>query len=229
MRYYFCAKVYGLSICLSILQMKVVFPMFGGLTKEMESFCPSNAIEWREWLQEHHQSKQSIWLVYHRQSTNIPSLRWSEAVDEALCFGWIDSTKKSIDVKRYMQYFSRRKPNSTWSRVNKQKVEKLIQGNQMTKAGYDSISVAKENGNWSLMDDVENLILPEGLRVALNSDKRALDYFDTQSRSVKKHMLHWVGTAKRAETRKKRIEDIVQSAAQKNRPKSLNPSWRKEA
>ncbi|KNH04946.1 omdA super family protein [Perkinsela sp. CCAP 1560/4] len=208
--------------------MKAGFPKVGGLAKEIESFCPASSMEWREWLQEHHLSKQSIWLVYHKQSTNIPSLRWSEAVEEALCFGWIDSTIKSIDEKKYIQYFSRRKPSSTWSRVNKEKVEQLIQGNRMTKAGFESITKAKENGTWSWMDDIENLILPEELRIALNADKKAVEYFEAQSKSVKKRMLHWVVTAKRAETRKKRIKEVVQSAAKRTKPKSLSLSWGKE-
>ena len=133
--------------------------MFNKISKkEIEIFCPKSRIDWREWLEKNHQSKQSIWLVYFRVSTKIPSLSWSEAVDEVLCFGWIDSTKKTIDKERYMQYFSKRKSSSTWSKVNKEKIDKLTENNLMTKAGFDSIETAKQNGTWALMDDVENLI-----------------------------------------------------------------------
>jgi len=148
-----------------------------------------------------HQLKQSVWLVYYRVSTKIPSLSWSEAVDEALCFGWIDSTKKTIDEERYMQYFSRRKPNSTWSKVNKDKVANLLQNNLITKAGFDSIETAKQNGTWTLMDDVEKLIIPEDLKVALNKTKGSMEFFQSQTKSTKKGMLYWVVIAKRMETR----------------------------
>jgi uncharacterized protein YdeI (YjbR/CyaY-like superfamily) len=123
--------------------------------KEIVTYCPSSREDWRKWLESYHESEQSIWLIYHRVSTNVPSLTWSEAVDDALCFGWIDSTKKTIDKESYMQYFSKRKLNSTWSKINKDKVKELIQNNQMTKTGFDSIENAKQNGTWSLMDDIE--------------------------------------------------------------------------
>lgn len=187
--------------------------------KEIETYCPKNQKNWREWLEKNHQSKQSIWLIYFKSSTKVASLSWSEAVDEALCFGWIDSTKKTIDKERYMQYFSRRKPNSTWSKINKDKVAVLIQNNRMAKAGFDSIKTAKQNGTWSLMDDVEKLIIPEDLRIALNKNESSMEFFQNQSKSIKKGMLYWVVIAKRTETRKKRIAEIVQSAAKGTRPK----------
>lgn len=179
----------------------------------VETFCPKSQADWRKWLEKHHQSKQSVWLVYFRSSTKVASLSWSEAVDEALCFGWIDSTKKTIDEERYMQYFSKRKPNSTWSKINKEKVARLIQNNLMTKAGFDSIATAKQNGTWSLMDDVEKLIIPEDLSMALNENERAIAFFQSQSKSMKKSMLYWVVIAKREETRKKRIAEIARLAA----------------
>lgn len=188
---------------------------------EIETYCPTSPADWRKWLEKNHQSKQAIWLVYFKTSTNIPSVSWSEAVDEALCFGWIDSTKKTIDQERYMQYFSRRKPNSTWSRINKEKVAKLIQNNQMTAAGFKSIEIAKENGTWSLMDDVEKLIIPKDLKIALSKNKHSMEFFQRQSKSIKKGMLHWVVIAKRAETRKKRIAEIAQLAAKGMRPKQF--------
>ncbi len=189
--------------------------------KEVETFCPASRTEWREWLEKHHQAKQSIWLVYFRVSAEVTSLTWSEAVDEALCFGWIDSTKKTIDEERYMQYFSKRKPSSTWSKINKDKVAQLIRDNLMAKAGLDSIKIAKENGNWSLMDDVEKLIVPEDLKIALNTHESAMAFFQSQSKSIKKQMLHWVVVAKRTETRQKRINEIAQMAAQGRRPKQF--------
>ncbi len=185
---------------------------------EIETYCPKNRAEWRKWLEKNHQLKQSVWLISFKSSTNVPSVSWSEAVDEALCFGWIDSTKKTVDKERYMQYFSRRKPNSTWSKINKKKVAKLIQNNLMTKAGFDSIETAKQNGTWIIMDDVEKLIIPEDLRIALNKNESSMEFFQNQSKSIKKTMLHWVVIAKRIETRKKRIAEIARLAAKGIRP-----------
>lgn len=186
--------------------------------KEIETFCPKSRTDWRKWLKKNHQSKQSIWLVYFKSSTKVPSVSWSEAVDEALCFGWIDSTKKTIDNERYMQYFSKRKPNSTWSKINKEKVAHLIQNRLMTEAGFDSIETAKQNGTWSMMDDVEKLIIPEDLRIALNNHENSMEFFQSQTKSTKKAMLHWVVIAKRMETRNKRIAEIARSAAKGTRP-----------
>lgn len=180
---------------------------------EAETFYPKSQADWRKWLEENHQQKNSVWLIYYRSSTGKPSLSWSEAVDEALCFGWIDSTKKTIDHERYMQYFTRRKPSSTWSKVNKDKIAILIQNDQMAQAGLKSIEIAKQNGNWSLMDDVEKLIIPEDLKIALTRIEGALDFFQRQSKTLKKGMLHWVVVAKRTETRKKRIDEITRCAS----------------
>ena len=160
--------------------------------KETETYCPKSRADWREWLAKNHTSEQSVWLVYFRASTKVASLTWSEAVDEALCFGWIDSTKKTIDEERYMQYFSRRKPNSMWSRVNKEKVDQLIQNNRMTQAGLASIETAKQNGSWTFLDEIEALVIPEDLATALAHHQGATDYFDGLSKSAKKILLHWV-------------------------------------
>jgi len=151
----------------------------------------------------------------------MPSLTWSEAVDEALCFGWIDSTKKIIDKERYMQYFSRRKPKSNWSKVNKEKVKSLIDQGLMKEAGYKSIEIAKENGSWTILDSIENLEIPKELEQELNSRKEALKYFENLSKSVKKSLLYWVVSAKREETRKNRIAEIVENASRHMKPKQF--------
>jgi uncharacterized protein YdeI (YjbR/CyaY-like superfamily) len=185
---------------------------------ESETYCPKSRADWRKWLEKNHESKSSVWLVYFKASTKIPSLSWSEAVEEALCFGWIDSTKKTIDHERYMQYFSKRKPSSTWSMINKEKVAQLTQNNLMAKAGLVSIETAKQNGTWSLMDDVEKLIVPEDLRAALVKNGSSMEFFQSQSKSIKKGLLHWVTVARKSETRKKRIEEIARLAAKGKRP-----------
>lgn len=185
---------------------------------EQETYCPSSRQDWRKWLEENHSSKQFVWLIYYKASTKIPSLTWSEAVDEALCYGWIDSTKKTIDEKRYMQYFTRRKPSSTWSKINKDKVAQLTEEGLMTEAGLASIKTAKENGSWSLLDDVENLNIPDDLRSALNQYEGAVAFFQSQPKSIQRQMLYYVIIPKRAETRKKRIDEIVKSISGGERP-----------
>ncbi|WP_103865726.1 YdeI family protein [Aquimarina sp. I32.4] len=188
---------------------------------KIETYCPKSRTDWRKWLEKNHQSKQSVWLIYFKLSTKINSISWSEAVDEALCFGWIDSTKKTIDEERYMQYFSKRKPSSTWSRINKEKVTKLIQSNLMTKSGFDSIETAKQNGSWSILDEVEALIIPEDLKREFNQREGALEYYESLSKSAKKILLAWVVLANRSETRQKRIIEIAENASRKLKPKQF--------
>ncbi|WP_422004167.1 YdeI/OmpD-associated family protein [Roseivirga pacifica] len=189
--------------------------------KPLATFYPKSRAQWRAWLNKNHESTQSIWLIYYRSSSNKPSLSWSDAVDEALCFGWIDSTKKTIDKESYMQYFSKRKPNSMWSKINKEKVDKLIEENLMTDAGFQSIVIAKENGSWNALDDVEALIVPKDLKEALATNREAMAFFNGLSNSAKKLLLHWVTFAKRPETRKKRIVELVESASQGLKPKQF--------
>ena len=192
------------------------------LKKEAERYYPKSRAEWREWLEKNHRTEASIWLVYYKAATKKPSLSWSDAVEEALCFGWIDSTKKTIDDKRYMQYFSRRKPKSNWSRINKEKVDKLVEEGLMAEAGYESIAIAKQNGSWTLLDDVEALVVPGDLKEALVRKKDALEFFEKLSKSTKRSMLYWVVSAKRTETRQKRIADIVENASIGMKPKQFS-------
>lgn len=187
----------------------------------MNTFTPTSRQEWRQWLQEHHQNTESIWLIYYKKQSNKPSISYSDAVDEALCFGWIDSKVKSIDQDSYMQFFTKRKATSIWSKVNKAKVEHLIQTGQMTKAGLDSIEKAKHNGSWTILDDVEALILPADLEQAFQDSPQALEYFLNLSRSDKRNILQWLVLAKRPETRKSRIDEIVTQANIGQKPKQF--------
>jgi len=187
----------------------------------MDSFCPSNKEAWRSWLEVNHETKDSIWLVFHKKKSPNPNLTWSEAVDEALCFGWIDSVKKTIDGERYKQYFSKRKAKSCWSKINKDKVAYLMKQNLILDAGYKSIEVAKENGSWSMLDDVEALVIPEDLRQKIESVEGPKSYFEGLSKSRKKILLHWLITAKRPETRQKRIRAIAENASKNLMPKQF--------
>ncbi len=188
---------------------------------ETENFYPASLTEWRKWLAKNHLSKQSVWLVFYSKSSEKPSITWSEAVEVALCFGWIDSKKIKIDKETSHQFFSKRKPKSTWSKINKEKVQKLIENGLMTPAGYESIEVAKQNGSWTILDEVEELIIPKDLEKAFSKHKGSKDYFLGLSKTVRKMMLSWLVLAKRPETRQNRLDEIAEFAGQKLTPKQF--------
>jgi uncharacterized protein YdeI (YjbR/CyaY-like superfamily) len=192
------------------------------MKKEIETFYPKSRQEWRDWLQVNHDKKQSIWLIYYKKKSNKPTVIYSEAVDEALCFGWIDSKAKPIDEHTFMQFFSRRKEKSVWSKVNKEKIERLISEGQMSKAGFEIIKKAKENGSWSILDEAEALIIPPDLEIEFQKKPNAKDYFLSLSRSDKRNILQWLVLAKRQETREKRIFEIVDLADKKQKPKQFS-------
>ncbi len=189
--------------------------------EEIELFYPVSKAAWRAWLQENHESKQAVWLIYYKKKANKPSLSWSEAVDEALCFGWIDSTAKPIDEDTYKQFFTKRKPKSVWSKVNKEKIIRLSEEGLMKEAGLACIEIAKQNGSWTILDEVEELIIPDDLEAAFSSQEGSKDFFMSLSKSVRKMMLSWLVLAKRAATRQQRINEIVERAAQKLKPKQF--------
>ena len=189
--------------------------------KEEEIFYPKNKTEWRSWLEENHKKRQCVWIMYYKKKSHKPSISWSEAVDEALCFGWIDSTKKSFGVESSVQFFTKRKPKSVWSKINKEKIQQLIEKGLMTEVGYESIEIAKRNGSWNILDDVEELKIPSDLVEALQNQNEAEAYFLSLSKSVKKGILQWLVLAKRPETRTKRIREITELAAQKMKPQQF--------
>lgn len=189
--------------------------------KETETFCPASPEDWRQWLTENHSVKQSVWLVYHKKKSNNPSLSWSEAVDQALCFGWIDSTKRPIDEETFMQFFCRRKPKSVWSKINKDKVQRLIDEGLMMQAGHESIETAKQNGSWAILDGAEELAIPKDLEKAFTTQRGSKQFFLSLSKSVRKAILQWLILAKRPETRQNRINEIAELAAQKRKPKQF--------
>ncbi len=190
-------------------------------TESLEVFYPENQEQWRNWLIENHIQEKGVWLLQYNKKSGKSSITWSDAVDEALCFGWIDSLKKKIDEESFIQYFGKRKPKSTWSKINKQKIEKLISENRMFQAGLDCIIVAKENGSWEILDSVEELIIPKDLELELFARENATEFFQSLSKSAKKMMLQWLILAKRTETRQKRILEIAEAAQNKTKPKQF--------
>jgi uncharacterized protein YdeI (YjbR/CyaY-like superfamily) len=179
---------------------------------------PADRRQWREWLAAHHDRSPGVWLVSHKAGSGKPSLTYDEAVEEALCFGWIDSRRVSLDAERSRQYFSPRRPGSPWSAPNKRRLARLIEQGLMTPAGLAKIEAAKRDGSWTAYDAVEALHVPPDLAAALAADPAARDRFDAFGRSVKKALLWWVASAKRPETRARRVAEIVAAAAEDRNP-----------
>ena len=189
--------------------------------QEIEIFYPTSLTAWRGWLEQNHLSAQAVWLVYYTKASAKPSLTWSEAVDVALCFGWIDSKRIKIDEESSHQFFSKRKAKSTWSKINKDKVQVLIESGLMTEAGFRSIEIAQQNGSWTILDEVEALIIPEDLERAFADNPNSRAFYLSLSKSAKKSILVWIVLARQAETRQKRILEIITSAEQNLKPKPL--------
>jgi uncharacterized protein YdeI (YjbR/CyaY-like superfamily) len=173
---------------------------------------PSSRREWRAWLKKHHTSAMGVWVVYAKKHTGIASLTWEEGVEEALCFGWIDSLRRPVDDTYFKQLYTPRKPKSAWSAINKKTVERLIAGGLMTAAGLAAIEIAKANGRWTALDHVESFTVPDDFRKALSKDKAAQAGFDALSPFGRKQFLYRLNSAKRPETRAKRIVELLEAA-----------------
>jgi uncharacterized protein YdeI (YjbR/CyaY-like superfamily) len=170
--------------------------------------------EWRKWLEENYSSKKEIWVVIYKKKSGKKGLKYQEAVEEAVCFGWIDSKMQSIDEIRFRQRFSPRKKNSIWSKNNKELAEKMIQLGKMTKTGFETINEAKRNGKWdAAYSSKMPLIVPEDLSNALKENKLAWKTFNEFSNSTKLRYIYWVESAKKNETRSKRIIEVVKRAS----------------
>ncbi len=179
---------------------------------------------WRQWLEENHESAPNVWLVIYKKSSGIPSVYYDDAVNEALCFGWIDSKANTRDEESYYQFFSKRNPKSKWSRVNKLKVEKLISQNKMAAAGLRMVEIAKNTGTWTSLDEVEELIIPADLQEALDEYPHAFTYFEAFPRSVKRGILEWILNAKLPQTRQKRIKQTATLASENIRALFQKPN-----
>lgn len=181
--------------------------------KEYERVEITSRDAWRGWLQEHHAQRHSIWLVTWKKTAGERHVPYDAIVEEALAFGWVDSLPRKLDEKRTMLLLSPRKPGSGWSRINKERVAKLIAAGRMTPAGQAKVDAARADGSWAKLDRVETLALPDDLQAALHETRDAERNFTAFPPSAKRGILEWIGNAKRAETRAKRIAQTVREAA----------------
>lgn len=185
---------------------------------QLERYYARSRDEWREWLKKNHQTSPGIWFIYYKKGTEERTMSYEDAVEEALRFGWIDSKVKTLDKKRYMQVFTPRKPGSTWSKLNKNRVKKLTKQGLMTPAGLEKVESAKKDGSWNMLSDVEDLILPDDLKKALAADEKAEKNFQQYNDSTKKQMLWWIVSAKRSETRERRLKKVLNLVRHNQRP-----------
>lgn len=165
--------------------------------------------EWRIWLSKNYELSQGIYLIFYKVENDEPSMRWEEAVKVALCYGWIDSTVKSLGNGKRRQYFCPRNSKSVWSALNKKYIKELSALNLMHRSGLDSIKLAKQNGSWVALDDVENLILPKDLLIEFKKHPKAYSNYENFAPSYRKGYLYWLNQAKRITTREKRIVEII--------------------
>jgi uncharacterized protein YdeI (YjbR/CyaY-like superfamily) len=176
-----------------------------------EVLVPSSRSGWRRWLTSNSERKDGLWIVYRKKTGSLDGPVYDDLVEEALCFGWIDSRLRRVDDERVMQWFSPRRSGGLWSAVNKARIARLTASGRMTERGQAAIDEAKADGSWSQLDDVDALIVPRDLRTALQSVPDAETAFDALSNSAKKQHLWWIHSAKRPTTRAKRIEETIRS------------------
>jgi len=177
-----------------------------------------NRAAWRAWLERNHAREKELWLVLSKKNSNEPTVTYDEAVEEALCFGWIDGIVKSIDDEKYAIRFSPRKSGSIWSESNKKRVAKMIAEGKMMAIGLAKVAEAKRNGQWdkaTQREDVSNI--PADLRRALQVDKQAAQNFNALAPSHKRQYIYWITEAKRAETRQRRIDETLRMLKENKR------------
>lgn len=181
-------------------------------------YHPPDVAAWRAWLEANHDRERGVWCICWRAPSGREALSQAQLVEEALCVGWIDSTARVFDEDRRLQLVTPRKPKSSWTRLNRQRVAALEAAGRMTDAGRRAVEVAKANGYWTLFDSVEDLVVPDDLASALDAARGAREVWDAWPRSVRKPALWSLLTAARPETRAARIERVVAAALAGRRP-----------
>jgi uncharacterized protein YdeI (YjbR/CyaY-like superfamily) len=180
----------------------------------MEEVFIEYRTQWRTWLMDNHLKSKGVWVVFNKKTSGKPHLSYDEIVEEALCFGWIDSKPGTVNGERSKLYCSPRNPKSNWSALNKTRVQALEKANLIMPEGARLIDLAKATGTWDALNDVENLVIPPDLQQALDAIPASNDFFTAFPKSVKRGILEWILNAKTNETRQKRINETATLAAQ---------------
>lgn len=174
-----------------------------------EVLAPEERAHWRSWLASHPDRTVGVWVVYLKKSSDLEGPIYEDLVEEALCFGWIDSVTRRVDNDRVIQWFSPRRPGGIWSTLNKERIERLEKAGLMTAAGRQAIDRAKADGSWSQADDIDALVVPADLEAAFGDHPQARVAYQSLPASTKKQMLWAVHSAKRPETRARRVADVI--------------------
>jgi len=190
-----------------------------GVQDDAERFQPTSLEEWSAWLADHHADTPGVWLVTHKQSTGLAGFDYEDVISEALRWGWVDSTQRTVDEQRTMMWYAPRRPGSVWTRRNKLRAAALEAGGRMQPAGRAAVRAAQASGMWTLMDDVEDLVVPDDLAAALDSAPGAREHWESFPPSARKQALGWIALAKRDETRAARVVDVADSSARGERPR----------
>jgi uncharacterized protein YdeI (YjbR/CyaY-like superfamily) len=191
---------------------KVIFGLLVMNVADEDFIHPTNQSQLRKWLLQNHARQSGTWLVTYKMSSGKQRIDYKDIVDELLCFGWIDSKPNAIDDEKSKLWIAPRKLNSGWSKVNKEKIERLINLKKMHQSGLTKIEEAKKNGSWTKLDQVEELEIPVDLEKEFKKYKSAASYFEAFPKSVKRSILEWIHNAKKIETREKRIKETAQLA-----------------
>ncbi|MGB7061683.1 MAG: YdeI/OmpD-associated family protein [Candidatus Zixiibacteriota bacterium] len=188
--------------------------------KKSKTLYVTNRDDWRAWLKKNHSSQKEVWLIYCKKHTGKPRIPYDDAVEEALCYGWIDSTVKRIDEEKYAQKFTPRNEKSNWSELNKRRAKKMIREGRMTEAGLAKFKQAKKQKDKEAKDKPprKRLVIPLDLKKALSANKKALENFNNFAPGYRRLYIGWISDAKRKETREKRIKQTVKWSAENKKP-----------
>ena len=189
---------------------------------EREQVEVTSRAGWRAWLADHHADSPGVWVVTYKKGSGGPHVPYDDVVEEALAFGWVDSQGRRLDERRWQLYCAPRKPGSAWSRANRARIEALTEAGAMTPAGQAAVDEAKASGAWLAIEHAEAGVEPDDLAAALDAEPDARRHWDAFPPSTKRAILEWIGTAKKPETRTRRIEETARLAAQDVRA----PHWR---
>ena len=188
-----------------------------GVQDVAERFEPADLEAWAAWLADHHADTPGVWLVTPKASSGLRTFDYEAGIVEALRFGWVDSTQRTVDDVRTMMWYAPRRPGSVWTRNNKQRVALLEREGRMEAAGTAAVAAAKASGMWTLMDDVEDLVVPDDLAAAFGRHPGSRRHWDGFPPSARKEMLAWIALAKRAETRDARVAQVAERAGRGER------------
>lgn len=183
-----------------------------GVMDDAERLEPRTVEEWSQWLREHHTRPRGVWLVSARRAAD-KAFSYEESVLEALRYGWVDSTVRGIDEHRTMMWFAPRRAGSMWTRINKGRIARLEEAGLLEPAGAAAVAAAKDTGMWTLMDPVEDLVVPDDLATAFDRHPGAREHWESWSASAQKQVLTWIVLARRPETRAARVETTAERAA----------------